>query len=70
MRTDREINHEKEFEDMKVEMLSTKIALARSRQQIVQISMIKMQGDYSALELEIDNLNAELAEIKKSPPEG
>lgn len=40
--------------------IELEIELAKTRQQVVHLSMLKMRGDMSALEKEIDSLNAEL----------
>ncbi|MGQ4593048.1 hypothetical protein ACUIG4_13980 [Raoultella ornithinolytica] len=41
------------------------IELAKARQQIVHLSILKMRGDMAALEQEISTLNNELEEMKQ-----
>ena len=49
--------------------IELEIELARTRQQVVHLSILRMRGDMAALEQEMSALNDELAEMKKSATE-
>lgn len=52
-----------------VREIELEIELAKTRQQVVHLSILRMRGDMAALEQEMSALNDELAEMKKSATE-
>ncbi|HBR8097510.1 TPA: hypothetical protein L9493_001012 [Klebsiella variicola subsp. variicola] len=45
--------------------IELEIELAKTRQQVIQLSMMKMSADMTALDQVITNLNDELAKMKQ-----
>lgn len=49
--------------------IELEIELAKTRQQVVHLSILRMQSDMASLAQEIERLNAELLEMKEETTE-